>query len=65
MRPVRIGIASRSDVEILDGLAEGETIVEGPYRTLARELEAGQLVKPQDKDAGADDKPRDNSGSRS
>jgi HlyD family secretion protein len=45
MREVKIGIASRTDVEILDGLAEGEIIVEGPYRTLARELSDGQPAK--------------------
>lgn len=49
MRPVRTGIASRTDVEILEGLTEGETIVDGPYRTLARELEDGQEVKEQTK----------------
>jgi hypothetical protein len=36
-------------VEILDGLTEGETIVDGPYRTLARELKDGQSVKVQPK----------------
>jgi len=46
MREVHTGIASRTDVEILDGVAEGETIVDGPYRTLARELQEGQKVKP-------------------
>ncbi|MCK6591375.1 MAG: efflux RND transporter periplasmic adaptor subunit [Polyangiaceae bacterium] len=45
MRPVRTGIASRTHVEILEGLSEGEVIVEGPYRTLARELKDGQEVK--------------------
>jgi HlyD family secretion protein len=45
MRPVHTGIASRADVEILDGLAEGDKIIDGPYRTLARELEDGQSVK--------------------
>ena len=45
MRAVHTGIASRADVEILDGLNEGDTIVDGPYRTLARELEDGQTVK--------------------
>jgi HlyD family secretion protein len=45
MRAVRTGIASRTDVEILEGLAEGETIVDGPYRTLARELQDGQTIK--------------------
>ncbi len=50
MRPVRTGIASRTDVEILDGLSEGETIVDGPYRTLARELQDGQAIKLQSKE---------------
>jgi HlyD family secretion protein len=51
MRVVRTGIASRTDVEILDGVAEGETVVDGPYRTLARELQQGQAVKVQPKGA--------------
>lgn len=55
MRPVRTGIASRTDVEILDGVAEGETIVDGPYRTLARELQDGQSVKEQSKDGPGGD----------
>ena len=45
MRVVHTGIDSRADVEILDGINEGDTIVDGPYRTLARELEYGQTVK--------------------
>lgn len=45
MREVHTGIASRTDVEILDGVAAGETVVDGPYRTLARELQDGQKVK--------------------
>ncbi len=53
MRVVHTGIASRTDVEILDGVAEGDTIVDGPYRTLARELKEGQTVKVQPK-GGAD-----------
>ena len=47
MREVHTGIASRTDVEILDGVAEGDVVVDGPYRTLARELQDGQKVKPQ------------------
>jgi HlyD family secretion protein len=47
MREVHTGIASRTDVEILDGVGEGETVVDGPYRTLARELQDGQKTKPQ------------------
>jgi HlyD family secretion protein len=58
MRAVKTGIASRSEVEILEGLAEGDTIVDGPYRTLARELKDGQAVKVQQPGApGESDKP--------
>ena len=57
MREVHTGIASRTDVEILDGVAEGDTVVDGPYRTLARELQDGQKVKPAPKNATGSDKP--------
>jgi HlyD family secretion protein len=63
MRVVRTGIASRTDVEVLDGLAEGETIVDGPYRTLARELKEGQAVKEQPK-GGPGDKEKGPRGDR-
>ena len=45
LRRVKTGITSRADVEIEEGLAEGETVIDGPYRTLARELSDGQGVK--------------------
>ena len=45
MRRVRTGIASDSDVEVLEGLKEGERVVEGPYRTLAKELKDGDRVE--------------------
>jgi len=54
MREVKTGIASRTDVEIIEGVKEGEQIVEGPYRTLARELQDGQAVVEQKK--GGSDK---------
>lgn len=46
-RRVKVGISSDTDIEILEGLAEGDEIVEGPYRTLAKELKDGDLVEPQ------------------
>jgi HlyD family secretion protein len=51
MREVKTGIASRTDVEIISGVNEGEQIVDGPYRTLARELQDGQAVKEQEKNS--------------
>jgi HlyD family secretion protein len=52
MREVHTGIASRTDIEVLDGVKEGETVVDGPYRTLARELQDGQGVKIQERGKG-------------
>ena len=43
-RVVEVGLSSDSQVEILRGVAAGEVVVEGPYRTLARELEDGMAV---------------------
>lgn len=56
MREVHTGIASRTDVEILDGISEGDVIVDGPYRTLARELQDGQKIKAQTPPPGKDEK---------
>ncbi len=44
-RKVTTGLSSESLVEVVDGLAPGEEVVEGPYRVLARQLEDGQRVK--------------------
>ena len=43
-RRVRTGIASDTDLEILEGLQEGDRIVEGPYRALSKDLKSGDLV---------------------
>ncbi len=45
VRRVRTGISSDTEMEILEGLAEGDRIVEGPYRTLSKELKHGDAVK--------------------
>lgn len=45
IRRVKTGIAADSDLEITDGLKEGEQIVEGPYRTVSRELQDGTVVR--------------------
>ena len=43
-RVVEVGLSSETHVEIIKGLKAGEVVVEGPYRTLARELTDGMTV---------------------
>jgi len=43
-RVVEIGLSSETHVEVVRGLEAGEVVVDGPYRTLARELEDGMAV---------------------
>jgi HlyD family secretion protein len=43
-RVVEVGLSSETHVEITRGLSPGETVVDGPYRTLARELEDGTAI---------------------
>lgn len=51
-RRIRTGISSETEFEILDGLQEGDTIVEGPYRVLAKDLKDGDEVRPPDMGKG-------------
>jgi HlyD family secretion protein len=44
MRRVRTGIASDTDLEILEGIDVEDKVVEGPYRTLSKELKHGDMV---------------------
>lgn len=48
VRRVRTGIASDTELEILEGLQDGDRIIEGPYRTLSKELSHGDMVREPD-----------------
>jgi HlyD family secretion protein len=48
-RDVQLGLSSDEDQEILDGLAEGDQVVAGPFRTL-RDLRDGDAVTEADED---------------
>jgi HlyD family secretion protein len=49
VRRVRTGIASDTELEILEGLKDGDRVVEGPYRTLSKELNNGDAVREPEK----------------
>ncbi|MFP2900362.1 efflux RND transporter periplasmic adaptor subunit [Corallococcus sp. 4LFB] len=51
VRRVRTGIASDTELEVLEGLQVGDRVVEGPYRTLSKELSHGDAVREPEKAA--------------
>jgi HlyD family secretion protein len=51
-RRVKTGISSDTDYEILEGVVDGDRIVEGPYRTLAKDLKDGDLTNEQQAGGG-------------
>jgi HlyD family secretion protein len=44
VRRVRTGISSNTDFEILEGLQDGDEVVTGPYRIVAKDLKDGDEV---------------------
>lgn len=51
MRKVKTGIADFEQVEVLEGLKEGEKIVTGPFTAITKNLEDGDEVRIKDKTA--------------
>lgn len=58
-KAVRTGIAADRFIEITDGVAEGDSIITGPYRSLARDLKNKDKVALEEK---ADDKEKAEKG---
>lgn len=48
-RKVKTGIQDDKNIEILEGLKEGETVVSGPYATVSKDLKDGQKVQEEKK----------------
>ncbi|MBI5545029.1 MAG: hypothetical protein HY901_14150 [Deltaproteobacteria bacterium] len=51
-RRVETGLASDTEVEIVHGLKDGDTIVEGPYKAVSKELKDGTPIVPEKKEEG-------------
>lgn len=45
LRTVKTGISDYENIEVLEGLKEGEEIIAGPYFTVSKELKEGDAVK--------------------
>ncbi|QQR41667.1 efflux RND transporter periplasmic adaptor subunit [Myxococcus xanthus] len=52
VRRVQTGIASDTELEIVSGLNDGDRVIEGPYRTLSKELNDGDIVREPEQGAG-------------
>jgi HlyD family secretion protein len=50
MKRVKSGIQDNTNIEILEGLEEGEEIIVGPYRAVSRTLKNGEKVEKVSKD---------------
>ena len=57
MTPVKTGISSETDIEIIEGLVEDQMVVSGPYRILATKLKDCDPVKEEKK--SGDEKSKD------
>jgi HlyD family secretion protein len=51
-RPVRTGLSSDRYIEVTGGLSTGDSVVNGPYRVLARDLTQGMKVRIKKPDEG-------------
>ena len=45
IRIIRTGIQDDTNIEILEGLKQGETVITGPYTTVTKDLQSGDKVK--------------------
>lgn len=50
LRKVKTGIQDNTNIQILEGLKEGEKVISGPYRAIARSLKEGSKVQVVEKD---------------
>jgi HlyD family secretion protein len=51
---VKTGISDFEQIEIVSGLKDGQQIISGPYATVAKKLNAGDLVKKKEEKKKAD-----------
>lgn len=53
LRVVKTGIQDDTNIEIIEGLSEGDHIITGPYNMVSKTLKAGDLIEDKDKKASA------------
>ena len=46
---IKTGIQDNNNIQVLEGLKKGETIIVGPYGTVSKELNSGDLITETEK----------------
>lgn len=54
IRIIKTGIQDDTNIEVIEGLKKGETIIVGPYTVVTKELNSGDLVYTKDEDLKKD-----------
>lgn len=54
IRIIKTGIQDDTNIEVIEGLKKGETIIVGPYTVVTKELNSGDLVYTKDEDVKKD-----------
>ncbi len=54
LRVIKTGIQDDSNIEITEGLEEGETVITGPYNTVTKLLKTGDKVTVENSDDAKD-----------
>jgi HlyD family secretion protein len=45
MRTIKTGISDYQNIEVLEGLSEGDEVISGPYFTVSKELKDGDKIE--------------------
>jgi len=54
LKPIKTGESSDTEIEIIEGIGEGEQVITGPYKVLSK-LKDGRSVKPKEKKSDDDE----------
>ena len=49
-KPVKTGLSSDRHIEVIEGIEDGDSVISGPYRVLARDLVQGMKIKLREED---------------
>ena len=58
IRVIKTGIQDDTNIEVSSGLKKGDVVIVGPYTTVTKELNSGDLVSVKSEEEKKTDKPK-------